>query len=155
MKCPFDKNGWCLRFLVFSESTSLLFFFTGGVFLGAGMLHMLPDAEQEAKLVGLDSFPWVYFMACLGFLFVWAVESSNLGYGPDHHAVAVSTAAMEAGGGNLCFVDVAPVATYPKKHGGRPGVVARGISNELRCNKCLIIFYRTSPLLHFLLCKSR
>ena len=33
----------------------VLTFFTGGVFLGAGMLHMLPEAAEQAEKVGITS----------------------------------------------------------------------------------------------------
>jgi predicted permease len=43
-------------------------FFTGGVFLGAGMIHMLPDAAAQ---VGTEKFPYVYLLACVGFVAVF------------------------------------------------------------------------------------
>ena len=33
----------------------VLTFFTGGVFLGAGMLHMLPEAARQAREAGITS----------------------------------------------------------------------------------------------------
>ena len=52
-----------------------LTYLTGGVFLGAGMVHMLPEAAAEAQLVGYDSpllNPFTTF--CAGFLLVFAIE---------------------------------------------------------------------------------
>jgi len=43
----------------------------GGIFLGTGMLHILPDAHEGVKLMtGRYSLPWVTFLASCGFLLV-------------------------------------------------------------------------------------
>ena len=53
----------------------VLTFFTGGVFLGAGMLHMLPEAAEQAEEAGVTSpllNPFTCF--CVGYLIVYAIE---------------------------------------------------------------------------------
>ena len=47
----------------------VLTFFTGGVFLGAGMLHMLPEAAEQAEEAGITSpllNPFTCFCVGLG-----------------------------------------------------------------------------------------
>lgn len=49
--------------------------FAGGVFLGAGLIHMLPDAQQGFKsFVGQSDYPWFAVACALGFLFVLFLE---------------------------------------------------------------------------------
>ena len=53
----------------------VLTFFTGGVFLGAGMLHMLPEAAEQAEEAGVTSpllNPFTCF--CVGYLIVYVIE---------------------------------------------------------------------------------
>ena len=38
-----------------ARAIDVLTFFTGGVFLGAGMLHMLPEAARQAREAGITS----------------------------------------------------------------------------------------------------
>jgi len=49
--------------------------FAGGIFLGAGLIHMLPDAQEgfDSFLAGVD-FPWVSLICALGFLLVLFIE---------------------------------------------------------------------------------
>ena len=53
----------------------VLTYFTGGVFLGAGMLHMLPEAAEQAQEVGITS-PLLnpFTMFCVGYLLVYVIE---------------------------------------------------------------------------------
>lgn len=49
--------------------------FAGGVFLGAGLLHMLPDASKGlGNLTGSTDFPWIFLLCALGFLLVLLIE---------------------------------------------------------------------------------
>lgn len=49
--------------------------FAGGVFLGAGIIHMLPDAREgfEALLGDVD-YPWFALTCAIGFLFILFLE---------------------------------------------------------------------------------
>lgn len=53
-------------------------FFTGGVFLGAGMCHMLPDAAEQLKGVA-NGFPVAYLICAIGFLGIWSVDKIQIG----------------------------------------------------------------------------
>jgi solute carrier family 39 (zinc transporter), member 1/2/3 len=44
-----------------------------GVFLGAALLHLLPDAVQRCNQL-CDSYPWAYFVAGGAFLFLLLIE---------------------------------------------------------------------------------
>ncbi|MCK5529334.1 MAG: ZIP family metal transporter [Kiritimatiellae bacterium] len=49
--------------------------FAGGIFLGAGLLHMFPDAQENVDALALGSdFPWVSLICALGFLFILFLE---------------------------------------------------------------------------------
>jgi len=49
--------------------------FAGGVFLGAGFMHMLPDANSNFELLKLNSdFPFAEMIAGLGFIFILSLE---------------------------------------------------------------------------------
>ena len=58
-------------------------FFTGGVFLGAGVLHMLPEAVREwyhavsHGTVNLPPFVNPFLLFCLGYITVYAVEGQS------------------------------------------------------------------------------
>jgi zinc transporter 1/2/3 len=58
--------------------------FSGGVFLGAGLLHMLPDAGQnfQALAPGVD-YPVSVLICGTGFLFVLLLEKAALGGSED------------------------------------------------------------------------
>ena len=49
--------------------------FAGGIFLGAGLIHMLPDAQEgfDTFLASVD-FPWVSLICALGLLMVLFIE---------------------------------------------------------------------------------
>jgi len=54
--------------------------FSGGVFLGAGLLHMLPDARENFQVYAGDvDFPFAALICGLGFLFVLLLEKGILG----------------------------------------------------------------------------
>ncbi|KAJ0398001.1 hypothetical protein P43SY_004062 [Pythium insidiosum] len=65
-------------------------FVTAGVFIGSGLLHLLPDAvKMYNKMLLLDpavfsaqwmhEFPTVYLLSAVGCMIVWAVDLINLG----------------------------------------------------------------------------
>uniref|UniRef100_A0A7S4F992 Zinc/iron permease n=1 Tax=Chrysotila carterae TaxID=13221 RepID=A0A7S4F992_CHRCT len=94
-------------------------FFTGGVFLGAGMMHMLPDAVEmfeglKVEPVLLHALCSPYAAFAYGWLLVWAIESNQ----PDkekHAVLAVAQSARLRGtSADICFVTVPHVTTYHK-----------------------------------------
>jgi zinc transporter 1/2/3 len=59
------------------NSTRLTFgnAFAGGVFLGAGFMHMLPDAQSNFSSLNLSfDFPYAPFIAGLGFIFILVLD---------------------------------------------------------------------------------
>ena len=46
--------------------------FSGGIFIGAALLHMLPDAAEDFENLGksmwMDGYPWGNLIAALGFV---------------------------------------------------------------------------------------
>ena len=49
--------------------------FAGGIFLGAGLLHMLPDSMENFDKLGLNiDYPFAALIAGIGFLFVLFLE---------------------------------------------------------------------------------
>jgi len=60
--------------------------FAGGIFLGAGLIHMLPDAQEGFGDLAGD-FPWVSLLCAVGFLLVLVLEKVII---HGHHAVADS-----------------------------------------------------------------
>ena len=77
MKLENSKNS---RFL-FSLGNS----FAAGVFLAAGLIHMLPDANEGFKQLG--DFPWAFLGCAIGFIIILFLEKVVL---EGHHAVVKS-----------------------------------------------------------------
>lgn len=49
--------------------------FAGGVFLGAGLIHMLPDAQSGFQsIVGNSDYPWFALICVVGFLVIFFLE---------------------------------------------------------------------------------
>ncbi len=48
--------------------------FAAGIFLGAGLIHMLPDASEGFKAVVDSDFPFAPFIASLGFFLILFIE---------------------------------------------------------------------------------
>lgn len=94
----------------------VLTYFTGGVFLGAGMLHMLPDAVEDAKQAGgiADAKlmnPFITF--CLGYILVYCIEQMQHRELQKHTVLAVAQRARShSATASICIVDVPPVTTY-------------------------------------------
>jgi len=99
----------------------VLTYFTGGVFLGAGMLHMLPDAVEDAKQAGgiADAAlmnPFITF--CLGYILVYAIEQMQHRELKKHSVLAVAQRARShSATASICIVDVPPVTTYHASDG--------------------------------------
>lgn len=76
-----------------SQFLSLGNMFSGGIFLGGGLLHLLPEAADGLQEVVADvenslvrNFPWAFFLCGLGFLAILLMEEV---------VVAVTTARAE------------------------------------------------------------
>jgi len=72
-------GGFLSVWLASSEKSDRLFSlgnaFAGGIFLGAGMIHMLPDAQNGFEgFAGHTDFPWVFLICAIGFLLVLFLE---------------------------------------------------------------------------------
>ncbi len=66
-------------FKIKSSKKSSLYFslgntFAAGIFLGAGLIHMLPDAVNGFSEVLDSDFPFAPFIASLGFLLILFIE---------------------------------------------------------------------------------
>lgn len=48
--------------------------FAAGIFLGAGLIHMLPDADEGFTKILQSDFPFAPFIASLGFLLILFIE---------------------------------------------------------------------------------
>lgn len=94
--------------------------FAAGVFLGVGLLHMLPESDKGIREAGWGKlpdgreFPLAFGMATLGFVVVWLLERHGEAlWGPDkQRMLAVATQAEKFGGGSICYVQVETVASY-------------------------------------------
>lgn len=53
--------------------------FAAGIFLGAGLIHMLPDATEEFSTIVQSDFPFAAFIASLGFLLILFIEKVLIG----------------------------------------------------------------------------
>jgi solute carrier family 39 (zinc transporter), member 1/2/3 len=80
--------GGYLAFKIKESSRSTLYFslgntFAAGIFLGAGLIHMLPDATEGFNAVLNSNFPFAAFVASLGFLLILFIEKVMVG-GENH-----------------------------------------------------------------------
>lgn len=72
--------GGAIAFRLGKSSTGKRFFslgnaFSGGIFLGAGLLHMLPDSENYfEKWLGHLDFPFAFFTAAAGVILILMIE---------------------------------------------------------------------------------
>lgn len=92
-------GGLLSRRLSNSKNSEVLFSmgnaFAGGVFLGAGIIHMLPDAREGfAALLGDVDYPWFALACSSGFLFILFLEKICF---PGRHAVAETPGADASG----------------------------------------------------------
>ena len=71
--------GGYLAFKIKESKKSTLYFslgntFSAGIFLGAGLIYMLPDAREGFASVTTSDFPFAAFVASLGFLLILFIE---------------------------------------------------------------------------------
>ena len=71
--------GGYLAFKIKKNKNSTLYFslgntFAAGIFLGAGLIHMLPDASEGFVQTMDSDFPYAPFIASLGFLLILFIE---------------------------------------------------------------------------------
>lgn len=92
---------------------------TAGVFLGAGFLHLLPEAVETFRKVHVDesSYPWMYLCAAVGCSLVWFVDMMNMG--SSEKMMAIAAAATPDGGASMCRVRIPSIATYGFRTGSR------------------------------------
>ena len=71
-------GGALSKWLSGSRKSNLLFSFgnafAGGIFLGAGLIHMLPDAQEGFKNLTGSDYPWYAIVCCAGFLLILFLE---------------------------------------------------------------------------------
>ncbi|GLD96741.1 hypothetical protein PINS_up005424 [Pythium insidiosum] len=96
-------------------------FVTAGVFIGSGLLHLLPDAvKMYNKMLLLDpalfsaqwmhEFPTVYLLSAVGCMIVWAVDLINLG--DTGKMMAAATAARPDYETGMYRVQIPPMAAF-------------------------------------------
>ena len=62
--------------------------FAGGIFLGAGFIHMLPDAREGlANLLGDYDFPWSMVVCACGFILILFIEKVIMS---GHHHIVIA-----------------------------------------------------------------
>lgn len=66
-------------------------FFASGVFLGAGLLHLLPDAAKQFAAAGY-TYPIAFLIAACGFLLFLAIEQVSLFLQNNNNVLALSLA---------------------------------------------------------------
>jgi len=79
--------------------------FAGGVLLGAGMIHMLPEAEENLE----GDFPWAHVICTSGYIITYFIESFAFHGGVGHkqeHVVAATKAAERKKRTTLCIADM-------------------------------------------------
>ncbi|DAZ97097.1 TPA: hypothetical protein N0F65_010420 [Lagenidium giganteum] len=97
-------------------------FVTAGVFIGSGLLHLLPDAVHKydevvtayEKAIGasmwLHHFPMTYLLCACGCMIVWGVDLLNMG--DSGKMMAVATAARPNFTTSICRVQIPPVTSF-------------------------------------------
>ena len=86
--------GGYLAFKIKESKKSALYFslgntFSAGIFLGAGLIHMLPDAAEGFASVTASDFPFAAFVASLGFLLILFIEKVLAGGNKDSSYVLI------------------------------------------------------------------
>jgi zinc transporter 1/2/3 len=92
-------GGFFSRWLAAGKRSSLFFSlgnaFAGGVFLGAGLIHMLPDAQEGFKsIVGDTDYPWFALICVVGFLFIFLLERVLLHHSHSHQVESTPKLAL-------------------------------------------------------------
>jgi len=71
-------GGALSKWLAGSRKSEILFSFgnafAGGIFLGAGLIHMLADAQEGFKTFTTSDYPWYAVVCCAGFLLILFLE---------------------------------------------------------------------------------
>jgi solute carrier family 39 (zinc transporter), member 1/2/3 len=65
-------NGATKKWLVYGES------FAGGIFLGAGLIHLLPDAQESFNAVIQSNYPFVFLICAFSILFLYVIEEGAI-----------------------------------------------------------------------------
>jgi zinc transporter 1/2/3 len=85
-------GGLLSKWLSDSAKSELLFSlgnaFAGGVFLGAGLIHMLPDAQAGFRALTGSDYPWFALVCCAGFLLILFLEKVLVHHGHSHEGMA-------------------------------------------------------------------
>uniref|UniRef100_K3WIP0 Zinc/iron permease n=1 Tax=Globisporangium ultimum (strain ATCC 200006 / CBS 805.95 / DAOM BR144) TaxID=431595 RepID=K3WIP0_GLOUD len=100
--------------------TRKLPFATAGVFIGSGLLHLLPDSVKmyNSVLLSMETppahwmreFPVIYFLCALGCMVVWSVDLLNMG--DSAKMMAVASAARPNYETSICRVQIPAVTTF-------------------------------------------
>ena len=102
-------------------------YFSAGVFLGAGMLHMMPDAVDDYNTYltlshSKATYPTAYLVAALGFVLVWSIGDNS--DSDQARMLAVASMSSERAGAAICYVDVEPTSSYAASPSGTLPLVA-------------------------------
>lgn len=86
-------GGLLSKWLAGSKKSELIFSlsnaFAGGVFLGAGLIHMLPDAQEGFSNLTGSAYPWFAVVCCGGFLLVFFLEKVAMHHTHSHDGASV------------------------------------------------------------------
>lgn len=81
-------GGLLSKWLSGSRKSDLIFSlgnaFAGGVFLGAGLIHMLPDAQEGFNDLTGSNYPWFAVVCCAGFLLVLFLDKVAMRHAHSH-----------------------------------------------------------------------
>lgn len=87
--------------------------FSGGVLLGAGLIHMLPEASEY-----FSDFPWAETLCGFGYAFTYFIESYAFHGGVEHaqdHIVAASASAVHKTPAHLCIGEMDTAIVFSEK----------------------------------------
>ncbi len=88
-------GGLLSKWLSVSKKSDLIFSlgnaFAGGVFLGAGLIHMMPDAQEGFRDLTASGYPWFAVVCCVGFLFILFLEKVAMRHSHSHDDVSMFT----------------------------------------------------------------
>ncbi|TMW55699.1 hypothetical protein Poli38472_010581 [Pythium oligandrum] len=124
--------------------TKKLPFVTAGVFIGSGLLHLLPDAVKMYNKVIVASpewftekwmrdFPTMYLLSTIGCMLVWAVDLINLG--DSGKMMAVASAARPNYETSMYRVQIPPVTSLGVRY--RSYSVDDSKNNSKRVESCV------------------
>jgi len=81
-------GGLVSKWLSVSQKSDLIFSlgnaFAGGVFLGAGLIHMMPDAQEGFSDLTASGYPWFAVVCCVGFLLILFLEKVAMRHSHSH-----------------------------------------------------------------------